>query len=147
MTENSYASPESPADWPTQSRVQSLKWLRGAALGMIAMASLELIGSGIALILFPIQIAFALVLNYATEFPPAFIALQFLLALAIFLRGIVMVIGAWHMRNGENYRKARVGAIVSALGIHFPLTWYSTPFGIWAFILLRREKYKKLFNS
>lgn len=147
MTENPYASPESSPDPPSQAKAQTFKWLKAAAYGLMGIGSLELIGSAIAIVIFPMQIALALTLHVRTDYHPAFIALQFLLALAIFIRGVIMVVGAWHMRSGENYRRARTGAIASLVGILFPLTWYSVPFGIWAYILLRRDKYKQLFES
>lgn len=145
---NPYASPSSLQDPAIETRIQSLKWLRGAALGIIIVACFELVGS-VSFVFDYVAQAMIVVFWYRQPLAPPSLwrVAQFILAVLIFFRGLFMIVGSLRLRSGRNYRKANLAAILSMLGIFHPMTWFSVPFGIWAYILLRREKYKQLLTN
>lgn len=144
---NPYASPESPHDPAIETRIQSLKWLRGAALGILFFAAFEFLSGLIWIIVAPIVFA-ATVFFPMKDQPPLWqTALGLTAAIAVTVRAGYMFYAALHLRSAKNYRWGKAAAILAVLGVVYPLLWFDVPFGIWAFILLRKQKYKQLFDN
>jgi hypothetical protein len=146
-SENPYASPQAPFDPAMQSRMHSLRWVRGAGIGIVFFAAFEFLGGVIWIIVLPILFAATLMFPMKDQIPLWQTGLMWVAAIAVTARAGFMYYGATHLRSGKNYRWANAAAILSILGIFFPPTWYSVPFGIWALILLRRQKYKQMFEK
>lgn len=142
---NPYASPQSPHDPAIESRIQSLKWLRGAALGLICLASLQLMFAFGA-----IGISFTLVASaiglLKPEEPQWILLLELAGCIAGLCRALPMLYGAIQMQNARRYRWAKIAAILGICGVFHPVLWLDVPFGIWAYTLLRKQKYKSLFQ-
>jgi energy-converting hydrogenase Eha subunit A len=145
-TENPYASPTSPHDPAIQTRIQSLKWLRVAGAGILILAAMEVTGAVAALIMDLIVLALLSLGLIEMERPLWQELLIFFIIVAILSRAIVMVIGARHMRTGKSYCWAKWGSIITIIGGIYPFFWLDLGFGIWAFLLLRKQKYKAMFE-
>lgn len=143
---NTYASPSSLQDPAIETRIQSLKWLRGAALGIMIFAGFEISAGILWFLLLPLQIVFAMMFPRRVEAPAWLLALGWVASIIVVVRAGYMLYGATHLRAAINYRWARLSTILAMIGIFVPYFWWEVPFGIWAFVLLRRDKYKQLFT-
>lgn len=144
--ENPYASPELAPDPAPESRVQTLKWLRGAAIGMMFFAGFHIICAGFWLFALPIAIGIRLLYPKLVDMPAWQLTLLWLGVILVLVRAVYMMKGAMHIRTAKNYRWARLGAILASVGVFVPYFWWEAPFGVWAWVLLRKEKYKNLFE-
>lgn len=143
---NPYASPQSPRDPAIETRIQSLKWLRGAALGIMIFAGFQIFAGVCWLIILPFQFAFELLFPGRVGIPAWMLALGWIASILVIVRAGYMMYGATHLRAAKNYRWARRSVILTMIGIFVPYFWWEVPFGIWAFLLLRQQKYKSLFQ-
>jgi hypothetical protein len=143
--ENPYASPEAPSDPVVESRIQSLKWLRGAAIGILFFAAFEFLSGLFWIIVAPIVFAATIFFPMQGQLPLWQSGLGWVAAIAVTVRAGFMFYGAWHMRTAKSYRWAMASAILSITGIVYPGLWLSIPFGVWAFILLRRKNIRAAF--
>jgi hypothetical protein len=149
--QNPYASPnaasKSTPNPIEKNNLKALHWLRVAGAGILILAAMEMTGSVAALLAQAVTFGL-LALGLSQWERPLWQELLILFIIfAILFRSVVMAIGALHMRSGRSCHWAKWGAIVTIVGGIYPLFWIDLGFGIWAFILLRRDKYKQLFNK
>ena len=145
-SDNPYVSPQTVADGKGESSAHPTKWLRICANGILVIGWIQIFIVVVGCVVLPIVYSSGFFSRYGTGLPSWLIVLE-LICLPVYLtRTLYMIHGAKHLHAGTNYRAAKAAAILAALGILFPFSPYEVPFGIWALILLRKEKVKQLFE-
>lgn len=147
-SENPYASPQAAPKRFSSKQLKAQAWLNGAGLALMLL--------GLAHLFLSPMILFAgiLGLTRAVQGPlergeeEFVVTAIFFVVVSVpcFIRAVIMFLGGIHIRSKQRYRWAMASAIATVCGILFPFLWLDVPFGIWAFILLRKEKNRALFE-
>ena len=135
-----------------------LRALRGPALGLLALAGLQLMFGLIAFVIAPlvIVIMFSITVVRSPESAPIILgglfadafedAVSFLGLLVSTLSCLLIFRGARSMRRGEHYRRAKTAAVLSCIPFLSPIVYCGIPFGIWALVVLRRPEVRAEFE-
>ena len=139
---NPYASPAILENARSQ-RVDGLRYLRPPALGLLIISALTAIGGMCFLPLLTVAILVQLLS------PPGARArlpnIEAFLLIPNFLASYPMLVGAWYMRQGKNYRWAYASAVLACIPILTPFVYFGIPLGIWALVVLHRRDVREAF--
>lgn len=142
--ENPYASPSSPPDSKSQ-LANRMKWLRGAAIGILLMATLEVFFGAFSVLALLLAAYFPIVPRRMTEGPTWLFNTRLIFSIGTVIRGVIMILGARQMRKMTSYRWSLAGAIVAMAGVPFPPFYLDFVFGLWALLLLLRKDTREAF--
>lgn len=145
--ENPYASPQTVPELQAPSRIQSLKWLRGAAMGILVFAGFNLFMGVCWFVTLPLMIAMMTIYPLRDQSPVWLVGLGWLGSILFSVYSGFMFYGATHLRAAKSYRWALASVILSLLGIFHPITWLQVPFGIWALVMLLRKDTRAVFTE
>ena len=141
---NPYVSPAIIPELRDADELLALKRLRGPSLGLLIMAG-SLAATGI----FFVPLAF--IRLWLDGFMPPNLRDPGQRSVVLWIMGIIasypIVIGAWQMRRGKNYRLALMSAVLACAPIISPCGGLGIPLGIWALVVLHRKDVKAVFAA
>lgn len=139
-------------------KLPCLRALRGPTLGLLCLAGLHLLFGLMMFVIGPLIAAIMVVITFIDSPEAVVSTLQEMFSdftadpfffLAFFVSTVSCFLifrGARKMRRGEDYRRAKIAAILSCIPILSPIMYVGIPFGIWALVVLRRPDVRAEFQ-
>ncbi len=141
---NPYAPPAEINEVAEDSSAVALRRLGGPSLGLLVLAGM----TAPYVVLIPFLPIVYLVRVYAMHDTPKYEEVLAALAISVMsISNCAIVVGAWNMRRGTNYKLAYATAVLSCIPLLTASGHLGIPFGIWALIVLRRKDVQAAFAA
>lgn len=139
-TQNPYASPQTQPAPPSRLPIDHFPPLRLAGFMIFLMGFIQTVFAVVcAPVFFYLYLIVKNSLPYYSQQEDIMIGRILLITAILALpRGLLLLSGGVSLRNGRRYRLSMTGALLAILGFVLPVFWIEVPFGIWAFLHLRK---------